>query len=351
MKGQQLVADRVEADPSSRISLSRKKKLLYTVVLLLIFIVGLEFAARLRRYVLYGDWHLDYEGVFQRHPYLVSVLRPDVKTVIAGRTVTINSLGYRGKEIELNKPSGTYRIACLGGSTTFDTNVSSDEKTWPSQLESLLRREYSPRPIEVINAGVGGYTSLESLIQLETRVLDLSPDLVVVFHGYNDFKPNRSPDFQSDYAHWKKTPDTAPLGIRLAEYSALVTGVYPFYRDFVYGEAKYDTVTEAGVSTFKRNLESIVAICRLRGIRVILCTQAKSYDYPPLPEQARRAQKAFKNVPLTLKGVEDGFLKYNQAIRDLATELNIPIVDSFNLIPRGGKYFDDHVHFLDAGSE
>src|SRR5436190_20413136 len=33
----------------------------------------------------------------------------------------INSMGFRGREVSASKPPGTFRIVCLGGSTTFDT--------------------------------------------------------------------------------------------------------------------------------------------------------------------------------------------------------------------------------------
>ena len=38
----------------------------------------------------------------------------------------------------------------------------------------------------MINAGVGGYTSWETLMNLQFRVLELNPDLVIVYQGNND---------------------------------------------------------------------------------------------------------------------------------------------------------------------
>ena len=43
--------------------------------------------------------------------------------------LTINSLGFRGPELPRKKPPGTYRIAFLGGSTTYCAEVSGDDKT------------------------------------------------------------------------------------------------------------------------------------------------------------------------------------------------------------------------------
>ncbi len=45
----------------------------------------------------------------------------------------INSLGFRGKEIDLEKKEGQIRIACFGVSETFGVYESKD-KEWPSQF-------------------------------------------------------------------------------------------------------------------------------------------------------------------------------------------------------------------------
>jgi lysophospholipase L1-like esterase len=42
--------------------------------------------------------------------------------------------------------------------------------------------------VQVINAGVGGYNCWEVLINLELRVLDLDPDLIIIYEGRNDVR-------------------------------------------------------------------------------------------------------------------------------------------------------------------
>jgi hypothetical protein len=76
-----------------------------------------------------------------------------------------NSLGFRGKEISPTK---------------------GDEKTFTAQLNKILAEDFAYRNVEVINAGVVAYNSWESLINFQFRVLDLDPDLVIVYFGTND---------------------------------------------------------------------------------------------------------------------------------------------------------------------
>ena len=86
-----------------------------------------------------------------------------------------NSLGYRGEEILFPKPLGQFRIVCLGGSTTYNSSVADYRESMPALLEKYMR-EKGFENVRVINAGVGGWGSLESLINFELRVLDLEPD-------------------------------------------------------------------------------------------------------------------------------------------------------------------------------
>jgi len=86
-----------------------------------------------------------------------------------------NSLGFRGDEIQIPKPKGIFRIVLLGGSTTYTSDVPDYKKSYPYQLQTILRRQLPS--VEVVNAGCIKYSTWESLANLEFRVLDLEPIL------------------------------------------------------------------------------------------------------------------------------------------------------------------------------
>jgi hypothetical protein len=98
-----------------------------------------------------------------------------------------NSLGYRNHEIQVQKPPGMYRIAVTGGSTTYGAGVDADQ-TWPAQLEKILREDYGYSQVEVVNTASTAYTTWNSLSNYAFRVVDLQPDLLIVYHGTNDAK-------------------------------------------------------------------------------------------------------------------------------------------------------------------
>ena len=75
------------------------------------------------------------------------------------------------------------RVLALGDSCSFGVGVEDDE-TWPSQLEaSLAAMDYD---VQVINAGVPGYTAYQGASFLQKNVAELQPDVVICCFGFND---------------------------------------------------------------------------------------------------------------------------------------------------------------------
>ena len=109
--------------------------------------------------VLMGDEN-EPEIIYQRHPSMLYVNRPGFSKFGFQQ---INSLGYRGREFQVEKELGTLRLLCLEGSTTISyPYVPNPTDTWSDQLGKILTRELG-RPVEVINAGLNAATSSEAL--------------------------------------------------------------------------------------------------------------------------------------------------------------------------------------------
>jgi lysophospholipase L1-like esterase len=116
-----------------------------------------------------------------------------------GKWLSINQMGYRGPhEFEMPKPEGVYRIVMIGGSAAFGVGVH-DEETIEYYLQDLLNRQHD-QPVEVINAGMTGYNSTQELTLLAVHILDLDPDLVIIYDGHNDLYFGLSPRWVEDYS-------------------------------------------------------------------------------------------------------------------------------------------------------
>jgi lysophospholipase L1-like esterase len=97
----------------------------------------------------------------------------------AGR---LNSFGFSGPETTLKKPQDTLRVLIVGDSVSYGSGVE-DKDTFPRVLQSLLHTE---KKIEVINAGVRGYTTYNEARYLRDKLFDFSPDLVILQTCMND---------------------------------------------------------------------------------------------------------------------------------------------------------------------
>src|SRR5262245_9070437 len=251
-------------------------------------------------------------------------------------TIALNSHGYRTNEYGAVKAPGTIRIACIGDSWTFGMNVDQD-KTYPSRLVTWLRQMHPGSPVEVLNFGVLGYSSLQGLQLLKTRVLDLEPDILAIGFGMNDSEVAgyRDKDMISD----------APPRIRdrikdaaadlefykLLDYLALAV---KFHRrsigDFVKEDADaksepadYDAIepwTRVSPHDYDANVREMIRLQTSRGGAVILIDNELWDESPYRPVLKTIAADA--HVPLvdSLQIVADAKLKVEH---DLETRLRL----------------------------
>ena len=114
-------------------------------------------------------------------------LKPNSESTFFNCKISINSLGFRGKEVLWDK-GNAYRIVAVGESTTFGATINKKDKPWPDVLEEIIRERLNPaRPVQVINAGVPSYTIRHNLSRLSSEIFRLRPDMIVCYHGYNGF--------------------------------------------------------------------------------------------------------------------------------------------------------------------
>lgn len=96
----------------------------------------------------------------------------------------VNEHGFRGDAHDSRKRI----ILFIGSSITFGWGVGDDD-SFVGLLRARLARE-GYRDWNVVNAGVPGYSSYQSLIYLDQIVDQLQPDVVVIESGINDGLPS-----------------------------------------------------------------------------------------------------------------------------------------------------------------
>ncbi len=100
----------------------------------------------------------------------------------------INGQGLRAdRDYPYEKPPGTQRILCLGDSFTIGYEV-----PFPECFAQVMEQELvaAGRDVEVLNAGVSGFSTAEECLYLERELHKYAPDVVVVAFFKNDYADN-----------------------------------------------------------------------------------------------------------------------------------------------------------------
>jgi hypothetical protein len=141
--------------------------------------------------------------VYRYDPEIRYVLSPSQQGWIDDGWLTINSLGFRGREVVTPKPPGSFRVVVIGDSVTMGWGVGDNETSRPSSRNCC--RRFPGRSVDVVNLGVGGYDTRQEVALLKRNVSRLQPDLVLVGFYSNDV-PDALDDNQA----------AAPSGTRIA---------------------------------------------------------------------------------------------------------------------------------------
>jgi hypothetical protein len=146
-------------------------------------------------------------GMLRRDPdpELRYTLTPEFEMRLGADRYTVNSLGFRDREVAVARPGHTERVVVVGDSFAFGLGVDQDE-TLAAQLETRLEND---RPsVEVLNLGVPGYHTGQENALLEKAGFDLDPSVVVLlFYGNDQIEEG----FQWDPAHHVLYGDALPV--------------------------------------------------------------------------------------------------------------------------------------------
>ena len=160
-------------------------------------------------------------------------------------TKTVNSEGFISTPpIAVTKPAHTIRIAFLGESSTAGTGILlPDSETWPwMAVENVRHRAGRRDNIEFLNAALGGFTTFESFGRLWSRVRFFSPDIVVVYHGWNDMNYFGRVD---RIEFWR----TLPNGSWSLDYPVVLTVYAPRWYDYLIRPSQLLTRVRLRLST------------------------------------------------------------------------------------------------------
>lgn len=238
------------------------------------------------------------------------------------KKININSDGVIGPVLSREKPANEVRILFLGGSVLFGEGVDKVEDTYWSQIESLLESGFNEKDYVILNASTPGYSSFNSLQFAKSQLRELNPDILIMGHGWNDICIDAVPD--KDPAKDWRIYNLAVSGVltysRLLNYIKKSWRIISVEKDkveekvmgrFVFSKHRERTGYPARVplEDFTSNLKTITEICRANSIHPIYIT---------LPRPNHLAKPDEKILMIG---------KYNEKLRQLAKEINVPLAD------------------------
>ena len=317
-----------------------------------IALVGSEIA--LRCYVAVRGWTPNCYATglvfFVPHEQAGYTLRPNLRLGSSTYNVQINSRGFRGPEISTAEDDFSQRIVVLGGSSVFGYLVGEGNDSC-RLLEGQFNQFLSKNPnsdfgsVDVWNAGVPGYNLTQSRLRFETDIAPLQPDVVLLYLGWNDIPMLLS----DDPSGLDRTPPAPSWTERALSHSVL----YGFLRfrvfppdapQFAPPASSSNQVTERGGEAFREELEKTIDAIFAAGARPVLATQimasgsanAELDDYlGSSPEQVAANRRIGRWL--------------TTCIREVASERNVPLIDSAAEIEANSATLGDAIHLSEQG--
>lgn len=275
----------------------------------------------------------------------------------SGRTFRINAQGYRGAAVAIPKPPGEVRIVVLGGSSVFDL-YATEGQDWPHLVQERLAAP--GRRVVVVNAGVPGHASFDSLARLYAQLWTFDPDFVLVYHAWNDIKyfaelSATSPliglykphDPSADpFQNYRGTADWLLSSSQLyvkARTRYLLRQYRPGLEGAARGNVGRGSYGPMGLEQYRLVTELLVAGTRAIGAVPVLLTEA----YLLTPETYRQARTL---VALSQDELVRAFADCAETLRAVARDEQVPLLDLAAILNGRADLFADHVHTTAAGS-
>jgi lysophospholipase L1-like esterase len=253
------------------------------------------------------------------------------------------------------KPKGLFRIAALGGSSTYCVSVS-DDQTW----EAYLGNDLGPSR-EVLNFGIPGATSVESTIQSALLFSDVQPDVALYYLGWNDARVQHVKHLRPDWAdyHGKSMMAIGLSGNEMKEPCAaaylIKRAVFRYFFPKMNADAisrtvlgdedqLTDRIDARALRLYVRNLENITALCRVQHVRPIFIPQVLNYE-------ALNSEKRYGWLPFVRdKDLKKVISVYNDATRNFAERENVGFIKEVLEVEFGTEDFFDQGHFTAKGN-
>lgn len=258
-----------------------------SVIFLLILESGLSILYRIenKSWIFSRTVHPNRE-LFRKQPYLGVGSRPDLDLTFDGRQITTDEEGHRKTFPGDGGNGSNFRIAAIGGSTTFGVAVS-DAESWPGRLQDKTGGDTL-----VYNLGVPGHTTVEHLVTASLYLEKIRPDLIIIQCGMNDMRMSHVNGLGVDYSNFHYPGLVGTMGLCYLEAIPSVASLYylvrlmqecrlypvcEFHSTIVSGK-EGSGADAAALGIYEGNLRRLIHACRYYTNEILLLPQAIRKD-------------------------------------------------------------------------
>jgi lysophospholipase L1-like esterase len=315
----------------------------------------------------------------------------------------INRQGFRrAADVTKEKQQDTFRVFLMGGSAAHGASTTRpfpvvhiyQDQTIDAYLERKLKQLHPDHNIEIINAGVNGYSVFQHTTYILSELLDYHPDMVIFFDGANDHWFN-NPDFdywaENRYQFWKSRLQTPSAGgwfdyffLWLSRFSGFAKGycMWRLHNDATRHEydirpaIKYSDPDSAIAAhkiiarkSFLRAIETNINILKTNNIQPVICLQPvlalRVSSMYSIQEKSWYEKKYFREggdanwqvlYPTVVKELTDLTGQYQVPFINMVVPFNDPaykgkqlFIDPIHLSPLGGEVVADNLlHAVDS---
>lgn len=283
------------------------------------------------------------KDLIERDAALGFRMRPHYQGVIAETDIPLltNSWGLRDREYGPKRADG-FRVYAAGDSMVFGHGVLIEE-AFPRYLEAMLGESLG-RPVEVVNAGVPGYGTLQAA-ELFAQIADtVEPDLVLLSIAvFNDLEDNVK--FGQQLHRWQRTPSRLQRLRTWLRHNSQVYRLFRRYRAGVSGREMMQIHSVEPPPSVRRGLElTYESLLRF-------ADEARRRDIAfaviinPAHKQASAREWSDTLLRFQLDGSEFRYDEPNRSIVAFAQEHGLPVLDllgTFRDRPSENYYFSEH---------
>jgi len=296
-----------------------------------------------------------------RRPNLtvVSRARPEELPGIVGESrYTTNSRAVRGPEFPAVR--GTYRILCVGGSTT-ECFYLDDSESWPHLLMNRLNAEPRMQCTWVGDVGMPAMATWDHLTFIRQSPLMKEIDCVVALTGVNDLHwfLQGGPPQKHPGPWWSRSPILAHLRASLHRWPEICVedsdgAVYEERRQRRRNMTVIDALPdmEPALREYAGRIHEMARLCREKNVRLLCVTQPVLWDAHLSPRSQSLLWMGWQQDQrcLTPAKLREGMERFNDTLRTVCQTLDLPCVDASSLSGGESLFYDD-CHFNEQGAK